>query len=40
MMLLICGIWKIQYASEYNKEETDSHIENKLAVTSGERDEG
>ena len=36
---LICGIYKLQQTSEYNKKETDSQLtENKLVVTSGERE--
>ena len=35
-MSLICGIYKIQQTSEYNRRLTDT--ENKLVVTSGERD--
>lgn len=31
---------KIQHTSEYNKRETDSDLENKVAVTSGEKGGG
>ena len=31
---------KTQQTSEYNKKETDSNSENKLVVTSGEREGG
>lgn len=38
-MSFICGIQKIKQMNRYNKPETDSDIENKPAVTSGEREE-
>ena len=31
---------KMQQTSEYNKKETETHIENKQVVTSGERERG
>ena len=37
MISLLCRIWKIKQTGEYNKKETDSDIENKPVVTSGER---
>ena len=42
MTSLVCGIYKIQQTSEYNNNKKSSHadVENKLAVTSGERDRG
>ena len=42
MVSLICGIQKkiIKQTSEYNKKETDSDIENKLVVPSGESKQG
>lgn len=40
MKSLICGIYKIQQVSEYNRKEADSHIEEKLVVTSREREGG
>ena len=40
MISLICGIKNIQQTSEYNKKSNRQHIENKLVVTSGERQGG
>ena len=40
MLSLICGIWKIKQTSEYNKTNRLTDIENKLVVTSGEREGG
>ena len=40
MLSLICGIQKIKQANKYNKTKTDTDIENKLVVNSGEREEG
>ena len=37
MIPLICEVWKIKQTSDYNKKETDSDIENKLVVISGDR---
>ena len=39
MFSLIRESWKIKQRNEYKKE-TDSHIENKLVVTSEEREGG
>ena len=39
MTSLVCGIYKIQQTSDYNnKKSSHTDIENKLAVTSGERE--
>ena len=39
MISLICGNTKIQQTSEYDKKKkADADIENKLVVTSGERE--
>ena len=40
MLSFICGIYKMEQTNDYNKIETDSAIENKLAVTGGERKGG
>ena len=40
MISLIRGMEKIKQTSEYNKKETDSDIETKLVVISGEKEEG
>ena len=33
-------MWNLKYKREYNKTETNMNTENKLVVTSGEREEG
>ena len=38
MISHICGIWKVQLTGEYNKKETDSDIEDKLVVSSWEKE--
>ena len=38
MISLICGIKKIKQMEVYSQTETNSEIENKLVVTSGERE--
>ena len=41
IILLICGNYKIQQTSEYNKKEKQIHrYKDKLVVTSGEREGG
>lgn len=38
MISLKCGIYKMLQTSEYNKKEADSDIENKVVVTSREKE--
>ena len=40
MVSLIYGIKKIKQTSKYHKKETSSQIENRLVITSGEREGG
>ena len=40
MISLICRICEIQQISKWNKKEAHTDIENKLGVTSGEREIG